>query len=235
MIQGYEIKNENVKAFDDDKGFINYKYQENIDDVFIQENIVNKIIDDITIKKLDKIQKEHGYNIRYSKKIQLISILSTTTLTTAICFIILYNIPLLALLFTLLISLSVNGILYLSALEPKNKLRNEINADTLEIEELEKLLEKEKTNLQELKNNKTKAKIIDKSNTFKERNKSRLEEIDNLKNLYRICGYYAKKLVKYQEKGILRDKMDDSFTEKDLVIIENVIKEKGPQLVKRKK
>ena len=30
MIQGYEIKNEYVKAFDDDKGFINYKYQENI-------------------------------------------------------------------------------------------------------------------------------------------------------------------------------------------------------------
>ena len=234
MIQDYEIKDENVKAYDDNKGFIDYEYQDNIDELFIQENVIEKLTMDIKNKKMDKIQNEHSYNIRYSKKSQLISILTTTVFCAAVYFIIMYNIPLLALTLTILTSLAGSGILYLIDLEPKNKLKNKIKADALEIEELEELLEKEKTNLQELKNSKTKDKIIDKSTTFKERNKSRLEEIDNLKNLYRICGYYAKKLVKHQEKGILKDKLDDSFTNEDMVIIENLIQEKGHQLIKRK-
>ena len=113
MIQDYEIKNENVKAFDDNKGFIDYKYQDNIDDILIQENVVNKIIDDITNIKLDKILNEQSFNIRYNKTFQLISILNTTFLCAGICFILFYKIPLFALTLTILSSLGGNGILYL--------------------------------------------------------------------------------------------------------------------------
>jgi len=235
MIQGYEIKDDNVKAFDDNKGFVDYNYQENIDDIFIQENVVEKIICDIKNKKIEKKQKEHSYNERYGKKFQIITILTIITVSLVFSSLLFYQIPLLALFAAILTSLVITGVLYLSELEVKKALINDIKADTLEIEGLEELLEKKKTNLQELKNNKTNDKLIDKSITFKERNKSRLEEIDNLKNLYRICGYYAKKLVKYQEKGILREKIDDSFDDKDLVIIESIIKEKGPTLLKSKK
>ena len=85
-----------------------------------------------------------------------------------------------------------------------------------------------------IQNYKKDEKTVDKSSTFYEKNGIRLEKIDNLKKWYHICGYYSKKLIKYQEKGILRDKLNDSFSNEDLVIIENIIKEKGPQLVKRK-
>lgn len=234
MIQDYKIKNGNILIYDDKKGFINCEYQDNIDEILIQENVIEKLIEDINKTKFDKIQDELHFNNNYSKKSKLITAIFNSSISLILSFLVFYSVPLFALILATLASIITNGVLFLADLEPKIELKNKINASTVEVEQLEKLLEKEQEKLNFLKNNKQKSKLVNKPHTFKERNKERLEEIDNLKELYRMCGYYAKKLLRYQEKGILKDKVDKSYTDDDLIIIENIIKEKGPQLVKRR-
>lgn len=234
MKQDYRIENEKIIVYDDIKGFLDYEYQNNIDKILIQENIVEKLNVDIYTKKMDKIQKESHFKIRYNKKVRIIEIIVSTSILALFSFGILHNFPLAAIIFTIIPSLLMNGSSYLYDLIPMNNLKKEINADTLSIEELEKLLKKEEKVLDELKNNKEKT-INNQNYSFdKKENNKRLEEIDNLKKIYYTCGYYAKKLMKYQKKDILKDKLCDDFNNEELDIIENIIKEKGPQLVKRK-
>lgn len=234
MIEGYEIKDGKVKANIDNIDIIEYDYQTNIDEIFIKENIIEKLVFDIFNKKCDKIQNIHKFNDNYSKKVLIHNLILTTTLFATIWFCVLPKMLIAALGASIASSLLINGVAFLLDIVPKNKLKKKINADTLEIEQLEEMLQKEKKKLEELKNNKSKDILLDKSNSFKENSNNKLKEIERLKNIYRICGYYAKELVKYQEKGILREKMDESFTNEDLNIIENIIREKGPQLTKKR-
>ena len=233
MIESYEIKDGKVKANIDNMDIKEYEYQSNIDEIFIKENIIEKLTLDIFNKKYDKIQSINKFNNYYSKKTYIYNFVLTTTLFSTIWFVIFYKLLLVALGAALASSLFINGIAYLLDIVPKNKLKNKIKADTLEIEKLEEILTQEKQKLKELKNNKSNEIFIDKSNTFKENCNNRLKEIDKLKNIYRICGYYAKELQKYQEKGILREKMDESFSNEDLNMIENIIKENNKQLIKK--
>lgn len=235
MIESYKIENDIVTALDNLEGYVDYEYQDNVDEIFLQKNVIEKINTDIHNKKDDKKTKVFEFNLRFEKKNVIKYCILVTLLFVGMWAVILPKMPLLALAIALTSSVVSNGMIHLLNIPDKIKLQNQINADTLEIEELESLLEQEQTKLQELYNNKSKDKIIDNSDSFVEKNISRLDKINNLKELYRLCGYYAKKLIKYQEKGILRDKLDKSFTNEDLIIIENLIEEKCPQFVKSNK
>lgn len=234
MIQDYEINNGKVTAYDNNKGFITYECQNNIEDILIQENVIEKITDDITAIKINQEEKETHLNNKFNKKRNIISIILGNIFIIALCFVTFYNVASLAITLSIIGSIIFNGGLFLLDLESKNELKNKINSNTLQIEQLEELLEEEKIKLKELKLDNKNDNYFGKSSDFKEKNKTKLEKIDELKNIYRICGYYAKNLIKYQEKGILKDKLDDSFTNEELSMIENLVIKKCPQLIKRK-
>lgn len=224
MIQDYELINGRIIVWDDKVGFKTYENQSNIDEVLITENSIEKLNELITKAKFDKIQKQHKLNINFNKKEILSSTIISALMFAILSFTILYFNPLVSIIIIVLGTTYFNFLLYHVNFDTKKSLKNEINAHTLEIEQLEKL-----------KNKKTEFCITDKNLTFKERNTERLQRIDELKRLYKYCGYFAKKLVKYQEKGILKDKLNDSFSNDELAIIENLVTEKCKQLIKRKK
>lgn len=235
MIQDYELINGRIIVCDDKVGFKTYENQSNIDEVLITENSIEKLNELITKAKFDKIEKQHKLNIKFNKKEILSSAIMSTLIFAILSCTILYFTPLVSIIITILGTAYFNFLLYHVDFDTKKSLKNEINAHTLEIEQLEKLLKDEEKRLEKLKNKKTEFCMTDKNLTFKERNTERLQKIDELKRLYKYCGYFAKKLIKYQQKGILKDKLDDSFSTNELAIIENLVKEKCPQLVKRKK
>ena len=51
--------------------------------------------------------------------------------------------------------------------------------------------------------------------------------------LYRDCGYNGKKYYKYFKKGILSKKLIDKYTVEQTEKIEEFLKQKGPQLIKK--
>lgn len=110
---------------------------------------------------------------------------------------------------------------------------NKNNAINSELEFLKNKLIEEKQKLVSLKKQSVESKEKEDFKTVKVNDIEELKQLKNMLLLYYDLGYNSKKYYDYQQQGKLRKKLSKKYSEEDIKLIEQYLEKKGPTLVKR--
>ena len=229
----YKINKNKVIVSDDKLGKINYDYQDNLDDILIEENLIEEISKEIKISNEKLISAQTTLLTKFKKGKFLPLYVIEFIIPLIISGALLFNNSILIAMFILASSLSLMCITKVIELFDRLHLKNEINSLTLTIEELNKNLTFEKSKLKKLKRNKKNINNIEDVKVFELKNNHKLKKIRERINLYKMCGYCMEDLMKYQQSGTLRKRFEEDYTEEQLSEIEKIINEHGKKLVKK--
>lgn len=255
MKQEYKYENGEITAYDDKEGFIDsIEYQDNIKDIFIKENIIEQIEEDIPLLKNEIANiKKHLKKLKKTVWVPVIGLFLTSLLAPSFTVYIISSaakvsfatIDLVATvslskmltLFFCPVFTVIGGLMsYENYHFYKNK-KKELNGKTTEVELLEKDLKEEKESLEILKQDKRKDKEEKIKNNPKQKidNKTYLNYLKDIRALYFDIGYNEQKYIKYYNKNKLNKKMKKYYSDESIEIIEKEIKEKVKSLNKEKK
>lgn len=238
MKNEYKFVNDKVIALDDELGLLEYDYHPEIEEILIQENVIEEIQRNITSAKYALGVQNEDLKLKYEDKTKKVLSWLAPAIMSFFFSLILFKAKLVLILpFTLGITITTHTVLGAIDKDDKRKVQNTINALEVTIEELKKDLAQAKIELQALKSDKQHSmerqdKEMD-MKLFASKNNNRLIKLEQLENLYYLCGYNAKEYTKYYENGTLRHQLHDEFNNEEIDVIERIIEEKGKQLVKK--
>ena len=239
MKEAYKYVAGKIAAYDDEQGIIEYDYQDNIEDVLKQENVVEQISNDIE----DLKEKEKCYEV---KKESLISLFFTEGFGDNLLMCV--GTSALIMFGNFFISRGFNplpetvdiffkslaGIALASSVPigikgyKKAKMTMEAKLENIreQIAEFEEILKKAEAKKIAIKNNKTAIMpelLIDKSN--KNIDNSKIEVISSIekkKQLYNYFRTYISRIENLNTIENLNDEYDTEFTENDVQFIDDM-------------
>lgn len=245
MKQEYIYDEGKITAYDDEIGLCkSIEYQDNIENIFLTENTI-EITEDV-LPKLKNKKSNYEQNLKEMSKniygLLIFLIIIALFAPTLTCHLIsavgkisfssitvanIHLAPLLTIFFCPIFTLI--GLTKVFATKSDIKtLKRKINGLNTEIGFLEKKLEKEKENLNNLKNDKTRE--LEEEMKIKPKRKINNERVINnlkeLRDLYFNIGYYEKKYTKYYDNGKLNQKLRKDYSKEEINIIEEEIKQK---------
>lgn len=216
-------------------------YSDNIEDILVTENVIEEIE-----KTLKEKQSNLESNQLYEKSLKknkmlpilifaigsvvipsiLVPSLGTNELVETIFGVTMHTSTLLTInmipLLTLIGGL-LSGILHFE----HKTLVHEIKGNRSEIYFLSQKLEEEKEKLNQLQNKRTRKNEKEFNETSSSKivkDRKQLEELKELLNIYYNYGVNTKKYLKYQEKGILKEKLaQENYTEYEIGLVENYL------------
>lgn len=255
MKQDYKYENGEITAYDDKKGFIDsIEYQDNIKDIFIKENIIEQIEEDIPLLKneIENIKK----HLKQLKKTVWVPVIGAFLISLLAPVFTVYIISIAAKLSYTYVDMIGNvsltkmltlffcpvfsflgGLISYENYNFYKKKKKELNGKITEVNLLEKDLTEEKESLEILKQDKRKDKEEEIKNNPKQKidNITYLNCLKDLRALYYDIGYNEQKYIKYYYKNILNKKMKKYYYDESIEIIEKEIQEKVKRLTKEKK
>ena len=234
--------NGNVLVEDENRKKKEVQYQDNIEEILYEENVIESIGN----KRNELIYKKARINLKLKKKtnkvFRIILILSsiisaviipqTMISTTALLGV--FHVKDVVTIALLIASIAFNVFDVVSEKKEKENLRKETSAITCELEFLYKQLDKEKEKLEELNNNKTKENIPEGLKISKINDRDLLENIKHNLELHYNLGYNLEKYYKYLEDGILEEKINEEYSQSDVDNAIEFLEEKGLMLSRRK-
>ena len=234
--------NGNVLVEDENRKKKEVQYQDNIEEILYEENVIESIGN----KRNELIYKKARINLKLKKKtnkvFRIILILSsiisaviipqTMISTTALLGV--FHVKDVVTIALLIASIAFNVFDVVSEKKEKENLRKETSAITCELEFLYKQLDKEKEKLEELNNNKTKENIPEGLKISKINDRDLLENIKHNLELHYNLGYNLEQYYKYLEDGILEEKINEEYSQSDVDNAIEFLEEKGLMLSRRK-
>ena len=234
--------NGNVLVEDENRKKKEVQYQDNIEEVLYQENVIESIKN----KRKELIYKKAEINLKLKKKSNnffrtiLISssiisavIIPQTMLNTA-ALIGAFQAKDVVTIALLIAAITFNVCDIASEKKEKENLKNETSAITCELEFLYKQLVKEKEKLEELNNNKTKENMPEGLKISEINDRNLLESIKHNLELHYNLGYNLEKYYEYLEDGILEEKINEEYSQSDVEDAIEFLEEKGFMLTRRK-
>lgn len=244
MITEYKYVNGKIVAIDDNVGLKEYEYQDNIDELLKQENIVEDI--DNNLKRLYNLKKylekyKNNFIVFFADEGVVPSI--AQFLVTMVMMILYTEVPALAgniilknVILAWIFAMIPTTLFQFKKYKKANELRL-INLDE-QIKEFEEKLENEKQKLNELRENK-RAENISKNTTNETLyiDNSKIENFSNIKNRKRLYEYYREycfKIKRMSEKRELNVMLEDEFTPEEISGLNEMSESANKVLTKRK-
>ena len=234
--------NGNVLVEDENRKKKEVQYQDNIEEILYEENVIESIGN----KRNELIHKKARINLKLKKKtnkvFRIILILSSiisaviipqTMLNTA-ALIGAFQAKDVVTIALLIAAITFNVCDIASEKKEKENLKNETSAITCELEFLYKQLVKEKEKLEELNNNKTKENMPEGLKISEINDRNLLESIKHNLELHYNLGYNLEKYYEYLEDGILEEKINEEYSQSDVEDAIEFLEEKGFMLTRRK-
>lgn len=248
MNKEYKYVNDKAIVSDEEGNQKVVEYYDNLNEVLRRENLLEEIESKIT-----KLEEEKAQFRESEKYIPIVfpMVLLATFILVPILFKILgiggeLKMPIDTILGTMnkytfftgiisLVSLPLGALCELSFYNNYRSIKKEERAIDAEIDYLRKVLVSQKEFLEQLKKDKTKEKECENFKTII------VDDMDLLINLREHLGLYYKinydidKYYKYYQQGNLSDKLSNSYNENGIEMAKEILEEKGPVLVKKRK
>lgn len=235
MINEYQCVNGKIVALDDKKGLKVYDYQDNIDSLLKQENIIENISENIEQLKKEKenILEEKNVdglslitNPRYCGKAFICLIVAFLIVFGDICFGTnswLLKIPALISALSFVPTFCNQYKKYMKDIDLKS-----LNID-LQLNELKEVLEEENQKLKQLKKDNTSSKIIDNESSISIDN-SKIDTISKIENRKKIYQFYRDNLIEIQKASEIK-RIENAFPRNNFIELKE-ISENTKKLIK---
>jgi len=234
--------NGNVLVEDENRKKKEVQYQDNIEEILYEENVIESIEN----KRNELIYKKARINLKLKKKtnkvFRIILILSSIisaviipqTMLNITALIGVFHVKDVITIALLIASVAFNVFDVVSEKTEKENLKNETSAISCELDFLYKQLIKEKEKLEELNNDKTKEKMPEGLKISEINDRDLLEKIKHNLELHYNLGYNLEKYYKYLEDGILEEKINEEYNQSDVDDVMEFLEEKGLMLSRSK-
>ena len=245
MNKGYILIDGKAMVSDENGNYKEMDYKDNIDEILVEENVIEKMND--KIEKLENILKNKKERKRFIP-ISLIDLLLAYIAMSAVVFALFGTNPFVSNIDTIfgsvkefyvyLVAISVVaipafGIGFIKEYVDYKDDRAKYNALKIELDFLKSKIEKEKVKLETLRNAETKSNNLKGVTSSKVDDKEALEESKRYFELYRDLGFNLDKFNKYYKRGVLEDKLS-KFDEEFATITKEYYEENGPKLIKKR-
>lgn len=192
-------------------------YQDNIEEIFIIENL----IEELQKNEVEKILKSNKKSKRLNNKNNVyISVAVSVALLPA--FIVGFNMQLLiSTLMWLIFSATLIGGTYYIEKQIKDQLKNELSGIDFELIETRKELLKNIEKLANLRKIKTRdnEEILKKEKTKKVNYKEKLKELREYLDVFYNIGYNEEEFKDYYDQGTLQEELNDNYNEQHIQLV----------------
>lgn len=239
MKESFKLVDGKIVAYDNNAGIMEYEYQDNIEEVLNQENVVEQLSNDIEELKIEENNIEKHKNsfrhLFFSEGFgdHVICCVMASALIMYIDMVFQFGVtPGMEVID--IICRAVSGVTLLSSVPlgihkyKKTKLGMKAKSENIKIQikEFEEILEKELEKLITLKQTKTKSIPESKiGKDSKDIDNSKIEVISDItkkKQLYKFFREYILKIEKFNDKDILSAEYDATFSDEDVAYIEDM-------------
>lgn len=209
-----------VVIIDESQNKKQIEYKENLDELLVQENLVETIENKINELKI-KIKNKKS-DIKINKYFKHICMLIASGALTCLAFT-LVGLNLIGLILGLITIFTYGIIYYPFAISVEKNTLRKYQSYTAQLEKLIDMYDIEKVKLENMKSIDQEAKPIEQGfKTVKVDDKKVLQDLKETLILYYTIGNYEKRLSKFYQKGILRDKLEKkSYWSDKIEIVED--------------
>ncbi len=228
-----------AEVMDDNGNIRKIDYSDNIEEILETENVIENIEKDIIDRK-NYLKENHKYGTSNKLKLYMPTIISLLGLFASIMSI---NLSMYSTSKVLIAIEFVGGTIgalttmSYSVASFVNRYSSSKHYKRVEAKlyGLEKILEREKTKLKELNNNKTVNKNKkDDDNQLKMVKDTNINSINSFVSLLSVFGYYQRKYTKMYKSGELDREVLFCYSEEDVEIVHDYFEEKAKVLSKKK-